>query len=625
MHSKRCCAACPSFAPFDRVDIARLLGALEDVSLPAGTVVFAEGAEADALYLLEAGRVGVAVATPNGERLLAELEAPAYFGELGLLLSRRSATVRTMTDVTVWKLPRDRFERVAAERPALALAVASSAAALLERRQRELIGAPVKRSGESGHPTFELAPRPRPFFWRIVGVAVAAAVPLVLWPFPPPGGLSTQGWHVGLILLGAAVGWLLEPLPDFIIALLMAAAWGVAGLAPVSLAFAGFTTSSWIVALGALGLAVAMARTGLLFRIALLFLRTFPATHTGQVLALLLGGVLVTPVVPLALARIAAVAPLTRELAEALGYPAKSRARAGVAFAALTGYGLFSSVFLTGLVMNFFVLDLLPPTQRLQFSWLFWLASAAPAGAVVLVGAGLVLLLLFRAEVGTPTTAEVLRRQQQALGPLSRPERFLLAALGILVIGLILQPLLHVDAAWVTIGALTVAMAGGALDRERFRGSIDWGFLTFFGVLLGAGGVLHSAGVDRWIADSLVPVARAIGNPAALVMVLSLLTVGFRLVVPWIPATLLLSLALVPAAPRLGLSPWVVGFVVLMACNTWLHPSQSDFCRLMRDASGEILFTERQALIAGTAMTAVTLLALAVSIPFWQATGILHP
>ncbi len=168
-------------------------------------------------------------------------------------------------------------------------------------------------------------------------------------------------------------------------------------------------------------------------------------------------------------------------------------------------------------------------------------------------------------------------------------------------------------------------MAGGALDRERFRGSIDWGFVTFFGVLLGAGGVLHSTGVDRWIADNLVPLAQTIGHPAALVIVLSLVVVGFRLVVPWIPATLLLSLARVPAAPRLGLSPWVVGFIVLMAGNTWLHPSQSDFCRLTRDASGEALFTQRQALTAAVAMTAVTLLALAATIPVWQATGILQP
>ncbi len=249
-----------------------------------------EGAEADSMYLLASGRTEVSLKTADGERSLTQLDAPAYFGEIGLLSSRRSGSVRSLTDVVLWRIPRDRFERVAAEHPALALAVASAAVELLGSRQRQLVRAPIERPGKPRPATFDLAPRSRSLVRRIAGFVIAGGIPVVLRPLSPPGGLTTQGWHVSLILLGAAVGLLLEPLPDFMIALVMAAAWGAAGLAPVSLALAGFTTSSWIVAVGALGLAVAMARSGLLFRIALLFLRTFPATHAGQVLALLLGG-----------------------------------------------------------------------------------------------------------------------------------------------------------------------------------------------------------------------------------------------------------------------------------------------------------------------------------------------
>lgn len=79
------------------------------------------------------------------------------------------------------------------------------------------------------------------------------------------------------------------------------------------------------------------------------------------------------------------------------------------------------------------------------------------------------------------------------------------------------------------------------------RGAIDWGFLTLLSVLLGTGGVLQSGGVEVWIADSLVPRAQAPGSPGVLVV--------------------LLGLALVPAGTQLGLSPWVVGFVVLNAAN----------------------------------------------------------
>jgi di/tricarboxylate transporter len=124
-------------------------------------------------------------------------------------------------------------------------------------------------------------------------------------------------------MLGGAIGWLLEPVPDFAIALGMAAAWGVAGLAPPSLVFGGFATSAWVTALAALGHTSAMAASGLLFRVALMLLRVFPPTHRGQVVALLAGGVVLTPWVPV-FGRVATVAPVARA-SQALGYTKQSR------------------------------------------------------------------------------------------------------------------------------------------------------------------------------------------------------------------------------------------------------------------------------------------------------------
>src|SRR5437867_12617330 len=118
----------------------------------------------------------------------------------------------------------------------------------------------------------------------------------------------------------------------------MAVAWGASGLAPLTTIFSGFASSSWLLALGALALAAAMVRSGLLFRAALLLLRAFPATHTGQLLALLFGGVLLTPLVPQSVARVAAIAPLAHELSNALGYAPRSKGSASLAFAGLIGY-----------------------------------------------------------------------------------------------------------------------------------------------------------------------------------------------------------------------------------------------------------------------------------------------
>ncbi len=69
---------------------------------------------------------------------------------------------------------------------------------------------------------------------------------------------------------------------------------------------------------------------------------------------------------------------------------------------------------------------------------------------------------------------------------------------------------------------------------------------------------------------------------------------------------------------------WVVGFVVLVAANAWLHPTQSDYCRVARDSAGN-LFEARHALIAGVALTLLTFAGLAVAVPYWRARGILTP
>lgn len=180
-------------------------------------------------------------------------------------------------------------------------------------------------------------------------------------------------------------------------------------------------------------------RSGLLFRIALFFLKTFPATQAGQVLALLTSGVVVTSLVPLAIARVATVAPLTHDLMQSLGYPPRSRASAALAFAGLLGYGAFSSIFLTGLAMNFFVINLIPQPDRVRFDWLTWLKAAGPAGAVIFAGAVIMLLVLFRSEVEPKATPGMLRRQERVLGPLSRSEMVTVASLAVLLTGLVLQ------------------------------------------------------------------------------------------------------------------------------------------------------------------------------------------
>jgi di/tricarboxylate transporter len=604
-----------------RVDIARLIGSSEDAHFDSGTVIVREGDVADSLFLLAHGTVEVTVLSDGADRSVASITAPATFGDFGVLLAERTATVRAITDVHVWRIPRLHFERLLRERPELGLAVARGLAGAIDRRDRMRVGAPLRQPTPSH--AMMAAPRPRRSgLSRTVSLAIAIGIPAALWFMPAPQGLSNAGWHIALVMLGGALAWLLEPVPDFAVALAMAAAWMATSLAPPALAFAGFTSSAWVTAVAALGLSAAMAASGLLFRAALLLLRLFPPTHRGQLAALLVGGVVLTPLAPTVFGRVATVAPVARDLSQALGHPRRTRGSAAIAFAGVLGTTILGPVFLTGLVTNFLIMGLLPTAAQARFGWIGWLAAAAPAGLLLLIGSAIALIVL-DPRSGSRASSVVRRTQEQSLGRVSQRELASLVATVMFIVGLLLQPILRLDIAVVGLASVLVAVAGGALDRQIFRSGIDWATLVLFGVLLGAGGVLRSGGVDRWIADLITPVARSLGHPALVIALLALLVIVVRLVLPMVPAGFLLLVTLVPAAPQLGLSGWVVGFVVSVAVLTWLLPRQYEVLRMVREMTDDEMFTDRQAVAVGVAITAIATLTLLICVPYWQAIGIL--
>lgn len=217
----------PFFRGLDRVSIARLAGALEEVRVPAGRAIVREGVEADGLYLLESGQVSVQIRSEK-DLEVDTLAAPAYFGELGLLLARRTATVRARTPACLWRLPKDRFVALVRDRPEIGLAVATSLAARFERQQRAAMGAPAA-AVEPRPLVLDRAEPTRPARWRIALTLAALTLPLVLWNVAPPEGLDARAWRVLVLLLAAAVGWLAEAVPDFVVALALAVAWGATG------------------------------------------------------------------------------------------------------------------------------------------------------------------------------------------------------------------------------------------------------------------------------------------------------------------------------------------------------------------------------------------------------------
>jgi CRP-like cAMP-binding protein len=92
--------------------------------VPAGELVFAEGAPGDALYLVDSGQVEIVSEERKGRAVLARLGADEFFGEMALLTGKpRSSAARAATHTNLWVLYRSDFDDLVNRYPAISLAL----------------------------------------------------------------------------------------------------------------------------------------------------------------------------------------------------------------------------------------------------------------------------------------------------------------------------------------------------------------------------------------------------------------------------------------------------------------------------------------------------------------------
>jgi ABC-type bacteriocin/lantibiotic exporter with double-glycine peptidase domain/CRP-like cAMP-binding protein len=147
-----------AFSVLDRDSMLDLLDNLEEVTLADGAVAVRQGADADAMFLIEDGRLSVWIGDAGRDltdpgRRVRTLHAGEFFGELALIQSgRRTATVRAEGPVRLLRLDRAHFERLMERSPAFARRV-HERVALYQARDRR----PADVRVEEGQPVWTAA------------------------------------------------------------------------------------------------------------------------------------------------------------------------------------------------------------------------------------------------------------------------------------------------------------------------------------------------------------------------------------------------------------------------------------------------------------------------------------
>ena len=98
----------------------------------AGETMTREGAVAHWLYILHRGKARITAKVDGVEKTIAEIEAPDFFGEMGMMTGEpRSASVQAITDCECFRLDKEGFRKIITDRPEVAAQISET---LAERR-----------------------------------------------------------------------------------------------------------------------------------------------------------------------------------------------------------------------------------------------------------------------------------------------------------------------------------------------------------------------------------------------------------------------------------------------------------------------------------------------------------
>lgn len=126
--------------------LASVARIVEEVDLAAGETLFREGDPGDCLYIVVEGELRVS----SGDRTLVLLGPGKIVGELALLDPEpRSASVAASRDALLFRIDKEPFDEVMADRPEIALGIIRSLARRIRQLGRTVAGASEAVDGQA--------------------------------------------------------------------------------------------------------------------------------------------------------------------------------------------------------------------------------------------------------------------------------------------------------------------------------------------------------------------------------------------------------------------------------------------------------------------------------------------
>ena len=449
----------------------------------------------------------------------------------------------------------------------------------------------------------------------IFGILGGIVLMLLIAYLPPETEMmSRQGWQYlgcfGFLLTCLISG----ALPDWVATLatmVMLLVFKLGKVADVTVEFSG--TTVWL-CIGVFIMSVGINNSGFMKRLALWVLTKFPGTYRGQVTAMMLAGIITTPMIPSSYAKTSIMAPLIGQVCEAVGAEPNSKAARGLWFANFMGTYILGIAFMSG---SAFVALMIGFMQGLAFTWGSWLKCTIVWYLVLIVLTYLYCTIICKPKEKLAGDVTFLKEQYKALGAVSKKEKQGIIIVAIAIILWITQKLHGVDAGFVAIAADVAFFAAGLLTAPEANAKGQWTLVVFIGGILSIAKFMNTTGVSAWLASLLGPIfAPIMSSPYIFVPCLCIITFALRYVI--VSQTCMLSMMIAIFGPLMeahGMSMFILVFVEWLCGTYWNtaygNPSVVGFIKMTGDKCVDYPCAQK----ASYAYMVITIIAMLATVP----------
>lgn len=443
-------------------------------------------------------------------------------------------------------------------------------------------------------------------------------------PFLPQ--LSVQGHYIIMMLLTTIGLWIFKPggLPFSVSSALFMASLLILGLSP-TIVFSGFTSPAVWSLIPALFFGFVLAKTGLGKRVAILGMKSTKLTYPGILFMWAVIGLALSALTPSITVRVVIVAPIALNCVDICKLPEGSKGRSLIlitawAMAVIPGTGWLTGALAGPILSGFYAaVPGLGPISFSDWSRVQFLPAILISTLTVIGG-----YLVLKPSEPLQLSKEVFHEEYKKLGPMSRAEIISSIILVATFLMFVTNSIHKIPDAAVTLIAWFLLSAAGIIKANEISSGVSWDLVVFVGAAMGFGAIFSHSGISEWMASIVVPALAPIsGNPWIFVFVVLLVMFLWRFVdiAVFIPTLAIISAITPQIYAAYSINPLIWIGLLCIPLNAFFLTYQNMFALVGEANLGGRGWTAKHFMQYGTVYFIVSMLSMAVIIPYWISIG----